>query len=403
MHFKLTHYGLAQSIWSWPWAAISLSLALCCGAAQACNVPVFRFALERWRPDPYRVVLFHRGPLSDAQRELIRPLEEQQDKSLANVIFRAVDANELDDNKARGLFESQRDLQLPWLVVQYPEYLQIDAPISAEPLSDAAVARLTDSPVRQELVRRLASGQTAVWLMLESGQRELDDAAAAHLTEELKRLEQELKLPELTTSPDDELRINTPLRIAFSLLRVPRGNVTEQAVVDMLLRSEPDLADRTEPIVFPVFGRGRALFGLVGAGITAANIQESAAFLVGPCSCQVKELNPGFDLLLAADWDNLLAQEGVPLIAVTTRQPIQPTEAELVPIPSGSPPAPVVVSAETIRKPEKSATGFTRAQILIGCVTLASLLVILSLIVRPRRAAVLGGTEGNRGHGEIKK
>jgi len=47
--------------------------------------------LERWRPDPYRVLLFHRGQLSDAERELIRPLDEQQDKALANLAVQTVD------------------------------------------------------------------------------------------------------------------------------------------------------------------------------------------------------------------------------------------------------------------------------------------------------------------------
>jgi hypothetical protein len=74
-------------------AGIALGLS---AIAYACNVPVFRFALERWRADPYRIVLFHRGELSAADREQIRPLEEQQDRLLANLDFRTVDVGELD-------------------------------------------------------------------------------------------------------------------------------------------------------------------------------------------------------------------------------------------------------------------------------------------------------------------
>jgi len=116
--------------------------------------------------------------------------------------------------------------------------------------------------------------------------------------------------------------------------------------VQMLLRSEPDLIDRTDPMIFPVFGRGRALLPLIGAGITADNIHSSASFLVGACSCEVKELNPGFDLLLAADWDELLSVDGQPLPIVPTRK--EPTgEVELVPIPQGSAAAPVVATTLT--------------------------------------------------------
>ena len=37
-------------------------------AAQACSVPVFRYALERWPADAYRLVIFHNGPLSAEQQ-----------------------------------------------------------------------------------------------------------------------------------------------------------------------------------------------------------------------------------------------------------------------------------------------------------------------------------------------
>ena len=226
--------------------------------------------------------------------------------------------------------------QLPALVVHYPAHLRIAEPVWSGPLDRDTVARLTDSPIRNALVRRLADGQTAVWLLLESGQSEQDDAAAMLLQEQLKKLEHELKLPELTDSSEDKLLSAAPLHVAFSVLRVPRG-AAEQPLIQMLLHSEPDLAERTDPMVFPVFGRGRALLPLIGAGVTAENIHDSAAFLVGACSCEVKNQNPGFDLLLAADWDALLTQDGVPLVAAATRASLPQGEAELVPIPSGSP------------------------------------------------------------------
>src|SRR5262245_1324091 len=293
-----------MKVFCWNWrrqlAAIAFGLRIgICAVVYACNVPVFRFALERWRPDPYRVTLVHRRELSDAQKEIIRPLEEAQDKGSANVMFRIVDASESDKLGDDGL-----------LIVQYPEHLRIDMPVWKGPLSRENVEMLTDSPVRRELVRRLAEGQTAVWLLLESGQTEKDDAAVELLNTEFKRLEQELKLPELTSDPADELLAATPLKVAFSVLRVPHGVGNEQALAAMLINCESDLAGRSEPIVYPVFGRGRVLLPLIGAGITAKNIEDSAAFLVGPCSCQVKELNPGFDLLLSVEWDALLSQDG---------------------------------------------------------------------------------------------
>ena len=370
-------------------ATFAAALALT-AVAYACNVPVFRFALERWRPDAYRVTLLHRGPLTDAQREILRPLAQVQDQDSANVVLRTLDVVELEkpaDGSQRVLAALPEQLLSrlkdgdPWLIIQYPEHLRIDIPVWEGPLSRDSITGLADSSVRRELVRRLVDGQTAVWLLLESGQTDKDDAVAKLLESQLSELHQSLKLPELTTDPADELLASTPLKLAFSVLRVPHGSAQEQALAGMLVRCEPDLADRSDPIVFPVFGRGRALLPLIGAGITDKNIQDAAAFLVGPCSCQVKELNPGFDLLLAADWDSLLSTNGQQLTAFQTGGLRLPTtrEAELVPIPSGSRPTEVVSHDSLAAVPPASAGSWLlTGGILAGMVAFVVLLVALN-------------------------
>jgi hypothetical protein len=55
-------------------------------------------------------------------------------------------------------------------------------------------------------------------------------------------------------------------------------------------------------MLFPVFGRGRVLYALVGGGIEPANIEKAARFLIEGCSCIVKRDNPGTGLLLDTDW-----------------------------------------------------------------------------------------------------
>lgn len=362
----------------------------CASLAWACNVPVFRFALERWRPDPYRAVLFHRGELTDAQREQIRPLEEQREKSQSNLAFRTVDVSQLDDAAEesaadRALLAALGEAQLPLLVVQYPAHLNIQKPVWSGPPDREALRSLVDSPARQELIRRLAEGQTAVWLFLESGQKEPDDAAVLLVEEKLKALAQELELPELTDAPEDAIAANAPLKIEFSLLRLRRDDPAEQALVAMLLGSEPDLAERTDPMVFPVYGRGRALWALIGAGITAKNVADSAGFLVGPCSCEVKELNPGFDLLLAADWDVLLSAGGEPLTTAAATSATQPTVAELVPIPTGTAAMDTARNAVTVTYPTPVVVEHSylplnlvgRKVWIVGGVVFAGLLVVL--------------------------
>jgi hypothetical protein len=78
----------------------------------------------------------------------------------------------------------------------------------------------------------------------------------------------------------------------------------------MLRRSADKPIPEGQPVAFPVFGRGRVLGALSGEGLTADAVRGVAEFLTGPCSCQVKELNPGADLLMVADWDAFLSEGG---------------------------------------------------------------------------------------------
>lgn len=308
-------------------------------SSRACNVPVFRYALEHWRPDAYRAVVFHRGPLPPDEQARLAALKVRAEKSLVNLSLRTVDLDTTSEPGDRELFSSLGDVSLPRLVIQYPTHLQINRPVWNGPFSDQELADLLDSPLRREIVKRLTAGQTAVWLMIDSGDTGQDDAAAAVLERELAKLHTSLKLPELTDSPEDVIQDGPPLRVEFSLLRVGRDEPAEQALVAMLVNCEPDLPTLNEPLVFPLFGRSRGMLPLVGAGISPDNIQSSARFLAGACSCQVKELNPGFDLLLSADWNDLLSWAKSPAFATGESPESATAEPELVPIPSGSQPA----------------------------------------------------------------
>jgi hypothetical protein len=139
-----------------------------------------------------------------------------------------------------------------------------------------------------------------VWLYLGAATEAPGQVTLDFLKSELTRMEQDLKLP-AASSPQG----SPPESPRFSVIAISRTNPSEEFLIECLLASEPDLDTpefARQPMVFPIFGQGRILYALVGAGITPQNIREACQFLVGPCSCQVKDLNPGFDLLLTADW-----------------------------------------------------------------------------------------------------
>jgi hypothetical protein len=95
-------------------------------------------------------------------------------------------------------------------------------------------------------------------------------------------------------------------------VKVKRDDPAEAAFVAMLLASEEDLSGFNEPMAFPIFGQGRALYALVGKGIRVETIDEAAQFLIGSCSCQVKEQNPGIDIAMAVDWKQLVEDQATP-------------------------------------------------------------------------------------------
>jgi hypothetical protein len=166
-----------------------------------------------------------------------------------------------------------------------------------------AAKTLTESPARREVSKRLLDGESGVWLLLESGEAAKDAAAVATLQKELKALEQSLKLP-AHAADDPPLLSDLPVKVAFSILRVKRTEPDEAAFVAMLMHSDTGL---NGPVVFPIFGRGRALWAMAGDGLNARYIHEAGTFLTGACSCEAKEFNPGVDLLFAADWESGLA------------------------------------------------------------------------------------------------
>jgi len=303
---------------------------LVCWAAPgwACSVPVFRYALERWPADAYDVLVFHRGGLKVADQAVVDGLEAKASADVpANCRVFVVDVESQLPPGLQAAWKAQAKPTLPWMVVRYPRYAPIEQDVWAGPLKADVVERLVDSPVRRRIARRLRGGESAVWVLLISGDRAQDDAAAALLSTELKKLEKTLELPPQMDSlyDDGSSEDGLPrLRVAFSIVRVRKDDPAEAMLVNMLLGTEPDLRTFAEPMAFPIFGRGRVLYALIGKGINPDTIWETCAFLVGPCMCQVKGQNPGVDLLVSTDWDDLRAEslvEEEELRVLTGRSP----------------------------------------------------------------------------------
>ena len=295
-----------------PVATMAIVLALSCVASSsACDIPVFQYALENWTSDAYEVIVFHRGALSAPQREALGLLREGAEAAQGNLRVRAVDLAAGPDEAMLRRFAEQSGAKLPWMAAYYPPVKRIAQPAWTGPLTSANARGLLDSPLRRQIATDLMQRTTASWVLLESGDRGKDNAAAALLERELARLEKTLKLPVVETwggVPPPE-----PPPIKFTIHRLSREAAAEQMLVSMLLHTEDDLATKfaREPLVFPIYGRGLVLYALAGPGINERTITQAAEFVTGPCSCEVKDSNPGTDMLIALDWDTQVAQTAV--------------------------------------------------------------------------------------------
>ena len=296
-----------------------LILLVCCWSLVAsdlwaCSVPVFRYALERWAPDTYNVFVFHEGPLSEDQQGLVDRLNSNGSSASqdSNLSLTRIDVSKTAEPEALALWEAQGTENLPWMMVSFPWKRFAADSVWSGPFTESAVERLLDSPVRREVARRLLRGDSAVWVLLECGDSEKDKKALERLNSRLNHLESRLELPVLNPEDIEEGLITIDedqLKIAFSSLRLSREDPKETFFVRNLLGSEDDLAGFDEPIAFPIFGRGRVLYGLIGEGIASDVIDEASLFLTGACSCEVKEQNPGVDLLMSVDWDRLITTQ----------------------------------------------------------------------------------------------
>ena len=325
----------------------------CTMAAAACNVPVFRYALERWEADPYEIVVFHREPLTVEQEVILAGMEKAGRDGTANLTVNRVNLAGEVPPPLRLLWNAQENPTSPWMVARYPRQSRIENPAWAGPLTAETVGALLDSPARRDLARKLLRGDAVVWLLLESGDRERDDEAGRLIEAESGKLQQTLKLPEPSTL-DPPMNANVPLKIAISIVRVARSDPAERMLVNLLLNRNPKLATGKEAMLFPIFGRGRAIPPAIGPEIRAEALLEMAEFLTGPCSCQVKEMNPGYDLLLTANWSSLIGYQELqlpeppPLVSMSqfaataaSNVTATSTQASLSPAAASAPPATV--------------------------------------------------------------
>ncbi len=261
------------------------------GTGYACTIPVFRYALDRWEADKFHLVLPSSVAKDAALSELLRPLRANGKANL-----------DIETSKDAALTESElrfstKDQSTFW----------------SGALDATMLKAVLDSPVRRNILQHILAGDSIVWVMADHGTPE-DEAQAQRIEKRLKFLEQVASLPiQNPNDPDSQLGPGPPLKLKFTLLRFRCDDPAESIFVKMLAGPKIHINPAQTSYVAAVFGRGRVLGAWPLEDLTDTALEDASMFLVGRCSCRIKNDNPGWDILMEVDW-------GKSLQAVTDKQ-----------------------------------------------------------------------------------
>jgi hypothetical protein len=274
--------------------------------ALGCTIPVFRYALEKWELTPYEILVYHRGELpADIAKELKKWTDAPKNANL-EITLVDLDAKMTKAQEKAWQIDGNAK-QTPWMIVRYVAADSSDPSAFRGPCTIANLHSVVDSPMRRAILAHLTRGASTVYVLLTSDDDKADRAAIDMASRELQLLERRIKLP-VQSNEGPKIQLPLPLKVSFPVLVLKRDQPEEAAFVRMLLATEERLFDMKGPILYPIFGRGRVLGGLTGKEISPEQLMEVAKFLCRECSCQVKELNPGIDLLMAAHWNEMFDQ-----------------------------------------------------------------------------------------------
>ena len=317
-----------------------LALLALASAALACSIPVFRYALDRWQADPFALEI---------------SADDAKDEAVAKFLRNITDSTPLNLMPSRSNDEGPSHLA-------FPHAAPDTTPAWSGKLDGTTLPRITDSPARAEIVKRILAGECGVWVLVESGLRAADDRAAAALEKRLRYLEQVAQIPPIDPNdPTSQLGPGPALRVKFSLLRIGHDDESEKTFTAMLAGPNGYMENANGPWLALVFGRGRALGAWAAEGFGDEQTDEACLFLLGACSCEVKRMNPGWDLVLNVDWNESLHAMGIPpLPPEALQKPPAPVAEKETPKPDAPKPETVTIAAA----PASVATqknGFSRA------------------------------------------
>jgi len=226
----------------------------------ACTTRVSEWVLLNALPNQYTLVYFHKASVSESVKKQNQRLAEGI--SPANIQFKTVSREEIAE-PYYGLYYEGRF---------FSEYKTVDD-----------LKGLTSSPMREKVAAELMAGKLCVLLYLKTDNKEKDERG-------LKELHSAIE--------------SSPFNKIITVLELSRNTREEHHFASLLLNVEDDLKYISEPMLFGIFGRFKALEPLLGRGISEENIKLMIDYFTAECSCLIKDDLPGTDILSLDQWEN---------------------------------------------------------------------------------------------------
>ena len=252
------------------------STLLAVAAGVACNIPVFRYALERWKPDATEVIVFHDGSLTTDQRDMVGKWESRtiDGGGNANASVISVDIAAGEQAEFQALWEelqSTAEVRAPHVLIRTKIGKGRVINHWHGSIGKADEIGMFGSPIRDELGRRLMAGHSIVWLVVGASDQGRTTTAKRLLETNFEALSQKVKLPEGIGLPGSELYANVPLVVRFSILEIDPDDPREELLTALLTGVRRNAYEDGEPLLVPVFGRGRALEVISGGRLESAS------------------------------------------------------------------------------------------------------------------------------------
>jgi len=263
-------------------------ISLACSSAFACSVPVFRYALEYWQPDPYQIILSYNSTGTNNLPDVLDEINKYKNN-------RSFTLRKIKDPKSTGK-----------IILKYPASTRIQDNVYENYLTKENFNKILQSPLRQKLINKITSGDSLIFLLLEGSDKKQNNHIANIILKNIPIFEKEIKLPyEYTNIPKEDLKsYYTNIVFKLSMIKLSRTNAEENVFINILTKSLPEkIYKKSDPIVFPIFARGRMLAALREKEVNYRILKNICEYVAGECSCEIKSQNPGFDIFIPLGWN----------------------------------------------------------------------------------------------------